>query len=101
MEHLYQMKVVSGALPEIDPTIDLQVIARTLPADCLGKKKVFKAVQPAVDLRPKQVIPILFFHSHESSFSLLMSSFLNSRPSNIRNCIQELFILTRDCIQCF
>ena len=66
MERLYQMKVVPDALPEINPTIDLQLIARTLPADFLKTKKVFKAVEPGVYLRPKQVISIFiyFFHSH-------------------------------------
>lgn len=61
MERLYQMKVVPDALPEINPTIDLQLIARTLPADFLKTKKVFKAVEPGVYLRPKQVISIFIY----------------------------------------
>ena len=55
------MKVVPDALPELNPTIDLQVIARTLPADFIKTKKVFKAVEPGIYLRPKQVS--LYFHS--------------------------------------
>lgn len=55
MERIYQMKVVPDALPELKPTIDLQVIARTLPADFLKTLKVFKAVEAGVFLRPKQV----------------------------------------------
>lgn len=61
MERIYQMKVVPDALPELNPTIDLQVIARTLPADFLKTKKVFKGVEAGVYLRPKQVF--LYFHS--------------------------------------
>ena len=49
------MKVVPDALPELNPTIDLQVIARTLPTDFLKTKKVFKAVEAGIYLRPKQV----------------------------------------------
>jgi large subunit ribosomal protein L35 len=55
MERIYQMKVVPDALPELNPTFDLQVIARTLPADFLKTKKVFKAVEAGIYLRPKQV----------------------------------------------
>lgn len=58
MERIYQMKVVPDALPELNPTIDLQVIARTLPAEFLKTKKVFKTVEPGIYLRPKQV----YFH---------------------------------------
>lgn len=61
MERIYQMKVVPDALPEINPTIDLQVIARTLPTDFLKTKKVFKAVEPGIYLRPKQVSLFFFF----------------------------------------
>jgi large subunit ribosomal protein L35 len=68
MERIYQMKVVPDALPELNPTIDLQVIARTLPADFLKTKKVFKAVEPGIYLRPKQVSSF--------PFSMLMSSFI-------------------------
>ena len=59
MERIYQMKVVPDALPIINPTIDLQVIARTLPTEFLNTRKVFKAVEPGIFLRPKQVA--LFF----------------------------------------
>ena len=43
MKYIYQMKVVPHALPEINPTIDLQVIASTLPTDFLKMRKVFTA----------------------------------------------------------
>lgn len=49
------MKVVPDALPEINPTIDLRVIARTIPTDFLKTAKVYSAVEPGVFLRPKQV----------------------------------------------
>ena len=55
MECIYQMKVVPDALPELNPMIDLQVIACTLPADFLKTKKNFKAVEAGIYLRPKQV----------------------------------------------
>jgi len=61
MERIYQMKVVPDALPELNPSIDLQVIARTLPVDFLKTKKVFKAVEAGIYLRPKQVCS--YFHS--------------------------------------
>ena len=54
------MKVVQDALPEINPTIDLQVIASTLPTDFLKMRKVFTAVEPGVYLRPKQVFVFFF-----------------------------------------
>ena len=50
------------ALPELNPMIDLQAIACTLPADFLKTKKGFKAVEAGLYLRPKQVS--LCFHSH-------------------------------------
>jgi hypothetical protein len=61
MERIYQMKVVPDALAELNPTIDLQIISLTLPVDFLETKKVFKAVESGVYLRPKQVF--LYFHS--------------------------------------
>ena len=66
MERIYQMKVVPGALPEIKPIIDLQVIARALPTDFLKTKKVFKAVDEGVYLPvgPKQVSFSFFFFFH-------------------------------------
>jgi large subunit ribosomal protein L35 len=60
MERIYQMKVVPDVLPEINPTIDLQVIARTLPSEFLKTRKVFKAVEAGGFLRPKQVSFFLF-----------------------------------------
>lgn len=56
MERLYQMHVVPDALPEIRPSIDLHVIARTTPAVFLESKKVQSHVIPGTFLRPKQVI---------------------------------------------
>ena len=61
MERIYQMKVVPDALPEIRPTIDLQVIARALPTEFLKTKKVFKTVEAGVFLRPKQVFYLFIF----------------------------------------
>ena len=55
MERIYQMKVVPDALPEIKPTIDLQVIARTLPTEFLKTRKVFTTIEAGIFLRPKQV----------------------------------------------
>ena len=70
MERIYQMNVVPDALPEIKPTIDLQVVARTLPTAFLETKKVFMAVEPGAYLRPKQVS--FFF-----PFPLPMSSLIS------------------------
>ena len=53
------MKVVPNALPKINPTIDLQVIARTLPAEFLETRKVFTTVEAGVFLRPKLVYTLL------------------------------------------
>lgn len=77
MERIYQMKVVPDVLPEINPTIDLQVIARTLPAEFLKTKKVFKAVEPGIYLRPKQTLqhPKLHtrvFHADERLYTMLL-----------------------------
>ena len=55
------MKVVPDALPKINPTIDLQVIARTLPAEFLKTRKVFTTVEAGVFLRPKQVYILVLF----------------------------------------
>ncbi len=56
MERLYQMHVVPDALPEICPSVDLHVVARTTPAVFLESKKVQVQVIPGTFLRPKQVI---------------------------------------------
>jgi len=77
MERIYQMKVVPDALPELNPTIDLQVIARTLPAEFLKTKKVFKVVEPGIYLRPKQTLlhPKLHtrvFHCDERLYTMLL-----------------------------
>jgi len=56
MERLYQMHVVPDALPEIRPSVDLHVVARTTPAVFLESKKVQVQVIPGTFLRPKQVI---------------------------------------------
>jgi large subunit ribosomal protein L35 len=47
MERIYQMKVVPDALPELNPTIDLQVIARTSSTVFL-----YKAIEAGIYLRP-------------------------------------------------
>jgi hypothetical protein len=62
MERLHQMHVVPDALPEICPTIDLHVIARTTPSVFLESKKVQTQVIPGTFLRPKQV---MVDHGHE------------------------------------
>jgi hypothetical protein len=56
MERLYQMHVVPDAVPDIRPSIDLHVIARTTPSVFLDSKKVQTHVVPGTFLRPKQVI---------------------------------------------
>ena len=71
MERIYQMKVVPDVLPVIDPTIDLQVIARTLPTEFLETKKVFKAVEAGVFLRPKQVFFYFLIRLPMQSFIFL------------------------------
>jgi hypothetical protein len=74
MERIYQMKVVPDALPEIKPTIDLQVIARSTPTDFLKTKKVFQGVEAGVFLRPKQV-SFLFFLSFHLPMPCLITTF--------------------------
>jgi large subunit ribosomal protein L35 len=77
MERIYQMKVVPDALPEIKPTIDLQVVARSTPTDFLKSKKVFQGVEPGVFLRPKQTLqhPKLHtrvFHQDNRLYTMLL-----------------------------
>ena len=65
------MKVVPDALPKINPTIDLQIIARTLPAEFLKTRKVFTTLEAGIFLRPKQVS----FFSFQLPMLLLISNF--------------------------
>lgn len=55
MERLYQMNVIPDVLPQIRPTVDLHVVARTTPGVFFDTKKVQTQVEPGTFLRPKQV----------------------------------------------
>jgi len=77
MERLYQMGVVPDVLPEIKPTIDLHVVARTTPREFLDSKKVQMQVEPGTFLRPKQtLVPpklrVNVFHTDERLYTMLL-----------------------------
>lgn len=55
MERIYQMKVVPDILPDLRPTLDLHVTARTLPKEFHDTGKVSKEVEPGTFLTPGQV----------------------------------------------
>ena len=59
MERLHQMHAVPDVLPEIHPSIDLHVIARTRPTVFIESRKVQEHVIPGTFLRPKQVMLFL------------------------------------------
>ncbi|CAA7264664.1 unnamed protein product [Cyclocybe aegerita] len=79
MERLYQMHVVPDVLPEIHPSLDLHVVARTKPKEFLNSdsKKVQMNVEPGTFLRPKQTLvpPKLFasvFHTDTRLYTMLL-----------------------------
>ncbi|KAJ3493313.1 hypothetical protein NLJ89_g11047 [Agrocybe chaxingu] len=79
MERLYQMHVVPDVLPEIHPSLDLHVVARTKPKEFLNSdsKKVQTNVEPGTFLRPKQTLvpPKLFasiFHTDIRLYTMLL-----------------------------
>ncbi|KAF8168368.1 phosphatidylethanolamine-binding protein [Crassisporium funariophilum] len=77
MERLYQMNVVPDVLPELNPNIDLHVVARTTPREFLESKKVRKAVEPGAFLKPKQTLDapklhVNVFHADERLYTMLL-----------------------------
>ncbi|KIK05241.1 hypothetical protein K443DRAFT_120673 [Laccaria amethystina LaAM-08-1] len=58
IEHIYQMRFVLDIVPEIRPSLDLCVIAKTHPSEFLNMGKVKKEVEPGVYLLPKQTLEL-------------------------------------------
>jgi hypothetical protein len=71
MECVYQIKVVPDALPELNPTIDLQVISRTLPSDFL------KTVTPLLGYFILTTVLVGIFSLGEVFFFGLLFCFAN------------------------
>ncbi|EDR02032.1 uncharacterized protein LACBIDRAFT_295521 [Laccaria bicolor S238N-H82] len=77
MERIYQMGVVPDVLPEIRPSLDLRVVAKTRAAEFLNAGKVQKEVEPGVYLLPKQTLepPKLYvnvFHEDTRLYTMLL-----------------------------
>jgi large subunit ribosomal protein L35 len=49
------MKVIPDVLPDLHPSIDLHVTARTSPEEFRKTKKVQVAIEPGAYLSPEQV----------------------------------------------
>lgn len=55
MERLHQMNVVPDVIPDLHPSFDLHVTARTTPREFHLEKRFYKDIEPGVFLLPGQV----------------------------------------------
>ncbi|KAG6815046.1 hypothetical protein H0H87_005551 [Tephrocybe sp. NHM501043] len=77
MERLHQMHVIPDVLPDLRPTVDVHVVARTKVSERLATKKIHATVEPGTFLLPEQTVkpPSVYvnaFHTDTRLYTMLL-----------------------------